>query len=161
MAVDVQFVQRVEFAPFELDLRTAELFKQGRKLRLSGQAAQLLVLLVQRAGELVTREELRAALWQQDTFVDFDHGLNNSINRVREVLGDSAARPHYVETLPKQGYRFVAEVCYPQPQAAGTPLPLPAGEVLAVPPTHRSRFLVALSIVILVVAAALLGWRFA
>jgi TolB-like protein/DNA-binding winged helix-turn-helix (wHTH) protein/Tfp pilus assembly protein PilF len=161
LAVDVQFVQRVEFAPFELDLRTAELFKQGRKLRLSGQAAQLLVLLVQRAGELVTREELRAALWQQDTFVDFDHGLNNSINRVREVLGDSAALPHYVETLPKQGYRFVAEVCYPQPQAAGTPLPLPTGEVLAVPPTHRSRFLVALSIVILVVAAALLGWRFA
>ena len=128
MAVDVQFVQRVEFAPFELDLRTAELFKQGRKLRLSGQAAQLLVLLVQRAGELVTREELRAALWQQDTFVDFDHGLNNSINRVREVLGDSAALPHYVETLPKQGYRFVAEVCYPPPQVAGTPLPLPTGE---------------------------------
>jgi TolB-like protein/DNA-binding winged helix-turn-helix (wHTH) protein len=128
LAVDVQFVQRVEFAPFELDLRTAELFKQGRKLRLSGQAAQLLVLLVQRAGELVTREELRAALWQQDTFVDFDHGLNNSINRVREVLGDSAALPHYVETLPKQGYRFVAEVCYPPPQVAGTPLPLPTGE---------------------------------
>lgn len=160
MAVDVQFVQRAEFGPFQLDLRTAELFKQGRKLRLSGQAAQLLVLLVQRAGELVTREELRAALWQQDTFVDFDHGLNNSINRVREVLGDSAALPYYVETLPKQGYRFVAEVCYPQPQAAGTPLPLPAGEVLAVPAAHRSRFLVALSTVVLVVLAALLGWRF-
>jgi TolB-like protein/DNA-binding winged helix-turn-helix (wHTH) protein len=155
-------VQRAEFGPFQLDLRTAELFKQGRKLRLSGQAAQLLVLLVQHAGELVTREELRAALWQQDTFVDFDHGLNNSVNRIREILGDSAALSHYVETLPKQGYRFMAEVCYPQPpQAAEPPLPLPADEALAVPAAHRRRLLVALSTVVLAGLAALLGWRFA
>ena len=110
MAVDVQFVQRAEFGPFQLDLLTAELFKQGRKLRLSGKAAQLLVLLVQRAGELVTREDLRAAMWRQDTFVDFDHGLNNSVNRVREVLGDSAVLSRYVETLPKQGYRFIGSL---------------------------------------------------
>jgi Tol biopolymer transport system component/DNA-binding winged helix-turn-helix (wHTH) protein len=97
------------FGQFELTTQTAELFKNGRKVRLSGQSAQLLVFLVQRAGQLVSREDLRRTLWPQGTYVDFDRGLNNCISRIRETLGDSSAIPQFIETLPKQGYRFIAE----------------------------------------------------
>lgn len=100
----------VKFGPFELDLRTGDLKRDGRRERLQGQPGNLLVILVQRGGDLVTREELRAQLWPQDTFVDFDHGLNNAVNRIREVLGDSATSPRYIETIPRRGYRFIAEV---------------------------------------------------
>jgi len=98
------------FGCFEVDLATGEIFRNGRRLRLAGQPSLVLVVLLQRAGQLVTREELRLLLWPDETFVDFDHGLNNCINRIREVLGDSAANPRFIETLPKQGYRFSASV---------------------------------------------------
>jgi eukaryotic-like serine/threonine-protein kinase len=110
MLPHLQVTDRVRFGPFEVDLATAEVFRKGRKVRLSGQPAQVLVILMQRPGQLVTREELRALLWPDETFVDFDHGLNNSINKIREVLGDSAARPRYIETLPKRGYRFIVPI---------------------------------------------------
>jgi cholera toxin transcriptional activator len=95
---------------FELDLSAGELRRSGVKLRLQGQPFQVLVLLLERAGEVVTREELQQKLWPSDTFVDFDHSLNTAINKVREALGDSAASPRYVETLARRGYRFIAPV---------------------------------------------------
>src|SRR5262245_46458144 len=103
-------ISSIKFGPFELDLRSGDLKRNGQRERLQGQPAQLLVVLVSRRGELVTREELRAQLWPEDTFVDFDHGLNNAVNRIREVLGDSAASPRYIETIPRRGYRFIANV---------------------------------------------------
>jgi TolB-like protein/DNA-binding winged helix-turn-helix (wHTH) protein len=100
----------LHFDIFELDLRAGELRKGGVKLRLQGQPLQVLAILLQRAGNLVTREELRSQLWPADTFVDFDHSLHNAIARLREVLGDSADAPRYIETLPRRGYRFIAPV---------------------------------------------------
>src|SRR5437588_8655036 len=95
------------FGVFELDFRTGELRKNGARLRLQEQPFQVLALLLERAGDVVTREELRQKLWPSDTFVDFDHSLNTAINKVREVLGDSASSPRYVETLARRGYRFI------------------------------------------------------
>ena len=100
----------VRFDAFEIDLRTEELRKHGLKLRLPRQSFEILVVLVQRPGELVSREELRERLWPADTFVDFDHGLNAAMNRLREVLGDSSEKPRFIETLPRRGYRFIAPV---------------------------------------------------
>jgi cholera toxin transcriptional activator len=96
------------FGVFELDLTAGELRKNGRKLRLQEQPFQILALLLERAGDVVTREELRQKLWAADTFVDFDHGLNTAVNKLREVLGDSASTPRYIETLARRGYRFIA-----------------------------------------------------
>jgi cholera toxin transcriptional activator len=107
----------LRFGVFEADLRAGELRKSGIKLRLTGQPFQVLAVLLERAGEVVTREELQQKLWAADTFVDFDHSLNTAINSVREVLGDSASSPRYVETLARRGYRFVAPVQSESPQA--------------------------------------------
>lgn len=98
------------FGLFEIDLSAGELRKGGVKLRLQGQPFQVLALLLDRAGDVVTREELQQKLWPSDTFVDFDHSLNTAINKVREALGDSASNPRYVETLARRGYRFIAPV---------------------------------------------------
>ncbi len=100
----------VHFGVFELDLSAGELRKNGVKLRLQEQPFQVLAMLLERAGEVVTREELRQKLWPSDTFVDFDHSLNTAVNKVREVIGDSASNPRYVETLARRGYRFIAPV---------------------------------------------------
>jgi len=99
--------QRLGFDDFELDVRSGELRKHGVRLRLQGQPLQVLAALLNRAGDVVTREELRAQIWAADTFVDFDHSLHNAIARLREVLGDSAETPRYIETLPRRGYRFI------------------------------------------------------
>ena len=98
------------FGTFELDLAAGELRKSGAKLRLQEQPFQVLALLLDRAGEVVTREELREKLWPADTFVDFDHSLNTAVNKLREALGDSASSPRYIETLARRGYRFIAPV---------------------------------------------------
>jgi Tol biopolymer transport system component/DNA-binding winged helix-turn-helix (wHTH) protein len=97
----------IRFATFDLDLRSGELHKSGVRLKLSGQPFQVLTILAERPGELVTRDELQKILWP-DTFVDVDHNLNAAVNRIREVLGDSAESPRFVETLPRRGYRFIA-----------------------------------------------------
>src|ERR1700731_3355808 len=101
--------QLVRFATFELDLQTGELRKGGQKLKLGGQSFQVLSILLERPGEVVTREELQKHLWP-DTFVDVDHSLNAAINKIREVLGDSAENPRFVETLARRGYRFIGPV---------------------------------------------------
>jgi TolB-like protein/DNA-binding winged helix-turn-helix (wHTH) protein len=98
------------FGVFEADLRAGEVRKDGLKLRLQEQPFQVLAILLGRAGDLVTRDELHKRLWNGDTFVDFDHGLNIAINKIREALGDWAENPRFVETLPKRGYRFIAPV---------------------------------------------------
>ena len=99
----------VRFGTFEVDLPAGELRKSGVKLKLTGQPFQVLAILLERPGEVVTREELQKRLWP-DTFVDVDHNLNTAINKIREVLGDSAESPRFVETLPRRGYRFIAPV---------------------------------------------------
>ena len=98
----------VRFGPFELDLRTQQVSKNGANIRLSQQPVQVLSLLLETPGEIVTREEFRRRLWPSDVFVDFDHGLNKSIQKLRDALGDSAVSPHYIETIPRIGYRFIA-----------------------------------------------------
>src|SRR3954470_8956580 len=99
-----------QFGPYQADLRTGELRKHGIRLRLQEQPFQVLAMLLLSPGELVTREQLQKRLWPGDTFVDFDHGLNTAINKLREVLSDSSATPKYIETLPRRGYRFLATV---------------------------------------------------
>jgi Tol biopolymer transport system component/DNA-binding winged helix-turn-helix (wHTH) protein len=99
----------VAFGSFEVDLPAGELRKAGKRLKLTGQPFQILCILLERAGEVVTREELRSRLWP-DTFVDVDHNLNTAVNKIREVLGDSAESPRFVETLPRRGYRFIVPV---------------------------------------------------
>jgi Tol biopolymer transport system component/DNA-binding winged helix-turn-helix (wHTH) protein len=105
------------FSVFELDVRTGEFRKKHVKIRLQQQPLQVLVALLERPGELVTREELKRRLWPDDTFVDFDHSLNAAVNRLREVLSDSADTPRFVETLPRRGYRFIAPVTSDGPSA--------------------------------------------
>jgi TolB-like protein/DNA-binding winged helix-turn-helix (wHTH) protein len=100
----------IRFGVFEADPHTGELRKQGRRIRLQGQPFQILLFLLERPGELVTREELRQKLWPADTFVDFEHGLNKAISKLRDTLGDDSGTPRYIETLPRRGYRFIAPV---------------------------------------------------
>lgn len=109
------------FGVFEVDLKANELRKNGLRLKLPEQPFQILAVLLEKPGEIITREELRSRLWPRDTFVDFDHGLNNAVMRVREVLGDSSESPRFVETIPRRGYRFIAPV-----EEASYPLPAPA-----------------------------------
>ena len=110
MSVSAPAARILRFDIFELDLRAGELRKRDLKLRLQGQPLEVLAILLQRAGDVVTREELRTQMWTADTFVDFDHSLHNAIARLREALGDSAETPRYIETLPRRGYRFIAPV---------------------------------------------------
>ncbi len=102
--------QIIRFGAFEVDLKAGELRKNGLKVRLSGQPFEILAMLLERPGEVVTREELQQRLWPEGTFVDFDHSLNTAINKIRESLGDSAENPRFVETLARRGYRFIAPV---------------------------------------------------
>ena len=102
--------RRARFGAFEVDLRSGEVHKHGIRLKLQDQPFQVLALLLEHSGDVVTREELRQKLWPADTFVDFDTGLNSAIKKLRDVLGDSAEEPRYIETLPRRGYRFIARV---------------------------------------------------
>jgi TolB-like protein/DNA-binding winged helix-turn-helix (wHTH) protein/Flp pilus assembly protein TadD len=111
---------RVRFGVFEADLRTGELRKGGSKIRLQEQPFQVLALLLERRGDTVTRDELRSRLWSADTFVDFDHGLNKAINKIRETLGDSASSPRFIETVARRGYRFIADVAVVEEAAVDT-----------------------------------------
>jgi TolB-like protein/DNA-binding winged helix-turn-helix (wHTH) protein/tetratricopeptide (TPR) repeat protein len=129
--------QVLRFGTYEVDFRLGELRKNGMRVKLTGQPFQILAILVEHPGELVTREQLQRRLWPSDTFVDFERGLNAAINRVREALGDSAENPRFVETLPRRGYRFIAPLLEARP--ATVPVPrLPAGsEVSPAQPSTR------------------------
>jgi len=117
--------QRVRFGVFEADFVAGELRKNGLKVKLHAQPVAVLKILLQRPGEIVTREELQQQLWGSNTFVDFEHGLNKTINKLREALGDNADTPRYIETLPRRGYRFIAPVTTPKPAEPEAPLPQP------------------------------------
>jgi Tol biopolymer transport system component/DNA-binding winged helix-turn-helix (wHTH) protein len=149
---------RARFGPFEIDLHTHEVWKFGTRLKLVGQPFEILAVLLSRPGELVTREELRNRLWPTDTFVDFNHSLNAAVNKLREALSDSANEPRYIETLPRRGYRFIAEVEWAttspsvraaapdQPTSADTDAPLPlslmsAGETEILSPIRFPQYL--------------------
>jgi DNA-binding winged helix-turn-helix (wHTH) protein len=122
-------ILKYRFGQFEADVNALELRRGGSRLRLQMQPFQVLVALLERPREVVTRDELRQRLWPEDTFVDFDHGLNTAMAKLRDVLGDSAANPRYVETIAKRGYRFLGEVEVVQVQPAPAivaPAPLPA-----------------------------------
>jgi cholera toxin transcriptional activator len=109
--------RRYQFGLFDLDALTGDLYKDGlTHSRLQGQPLEILLLLLKRPGELVTREELRSKLWSSDTFVDYDHSLNAAVNKLREALGDSAESPRFIQTLPRRGYRFIAPVQPPVEQ---------------------------------------------
>ena len=146
MSAPATVARVLRFDAFELDLHAGELRRRGVKLRLQGQPIQVLAILLQSAGNLVTREELRSQLWAADTFVDFDHSLHNSIGRIREALGDSAEMPRYIETLPRRGYRFIAPVEEVQaPRIGGENGNGTAAAVaIAPPPTRRTGLILTL-----------------
>src|ERR1035438_7273638 len=102
--------RRLCFSVFEIDLDAGELRKHAMKIRIQEQPFQLLAILIEHAGELVSREDLQKKLWAADTFVNFDHGLNKAVNKIREALGDSADSPRFVETVSRRGYRFLVEI---------------------------------------------------
>jgi len=132
----VETSRRIRFGPFELDTSSGELFKLGQKLNLHGQPIEVLSILLERHGEVVTREEFCKRLWAEDTFVDFEHSLNTAIKKLRQALDDDPDKPRYIETLPKKGYRFIAQVeTVPNAAAAGAELGNSAGEAsVASPP---------------------------
>jgi DNA-binding winged helix-turn-helix (wHTH) protein len=110
--------QVIRFATFEVDLQAQELRKAGLRLKLTGHPFQVLAILLEQPGTVVTREELQKRLWP-DTFVDVDHNLNTAINKIREALGDSSENPRFVETLPRRGYRFISPITVSGTDAAG------------------------------------------
>src|SRR5438046_9399677 len=135
----------LHFGVFEADLRSGELRKKGVRLKLQEQPFQVLKALLERPGEVVTREELRSQNWPADTFVDFDNSLNTAINKLREALGDSADNPRFIETLPRRGYRFIAPVTGVDGATRGTA----TGVGAARPPRGRK--------IVRMVAVAVLG----
>ena len=160
MAETQSLVRLVHFAAFEADLLTGELRKDGVKLKFSGQPFQVLAILLEHAGEVVTREELQKRLWP-DTFVDVERNLNTAVNKIREVLGDSAENPRFIETLPRRGYRFIGEVQTASP-APSQPV-IAEGTVEAVRGEQRRIPLQKIGVgglIFLVIAlAALIGYR--
>jgi DNA-binding winged helix-turn-helix (wHTH) protein/tetratricopeptide (TPR) repeat protein len=154
--------RRTRFGPYEVDLRSGELYKHGIRLKLQDQPFQVLAILLEHPGEVVTRDELHQKLWPADTFVDFDTGLNSAIKKLRDVLSDSADEPRYIETLPRRGYRFIAPVENgPQPASAPVELRVVPVPTLREPrqPWYQRRMVVAAGIAALLVVAALVTWR--
>src|SRR5262245_12619328 len=147
------------FEEFSLDVRTGELTNAGKKIPLREQSLQLLLALLERPGELLTREELMARLWPPGTFVDADQGLNKAMKHLREALGDSADQPHFIETFPRRGYRFIAKV-----ESSGTAAEKASAStpVLEQPPRKRKYAMLAalaLGAVVIVFGANIGGWR--
>ncbi len=152
----------VRFGPFEFNRHTGELRKQGLRIRLSGKPVQLLQALIEQPGEVITREDLQKRLWQGDTTIDFEAGLNTAANRLRVALGDTAEHSHYLETLARVGYRFIAPISE-EPEITAVVVPVPAQAVEELPPQlpppavarpRRLRWTLAAAIATVVVAAA-------
>ncbi len=147
----------IRFGAFELDVRSGELRKNGIRLPLQGRPIQILSVLLENPGQLVTRDELRQRLWPADTFVDFDHALHNCVARLREVLGDSAEVPRFIETLPRRGYRYVG------PAVAGEAIPLAAAPppvVAPQTPPRRRWFLLTTFVIAVALTLGLGGWLY-
>ena len=151
---------RLRFGVFELDLRAGELRKHGMRVRLQEQPFQVLAMLTVQAGEVVSREALRNKLWPADTFVDFDHGLNKAVNKIREALSDSAESPRFVETVARRGYRFLAEVTAAEEAAAPSAVPgAKPGARETFPPVVRWGVVVPVLVLLLAVLAAWVFFR--
>ncbi|HUE54041.1 MAG TPA: winged helix-turn-helix domain-containing protein [Terriglobales bacterium] len=148
-------LRRIAFDRFELDLRSLELRKDGRRIRLQAQPFRLLALLVEQAGEVVTREEVCRTLWQTDTFVDFDHGVAAAVNKIREALGDCPEKPRFIETLPKVGYRFIGQIKRDLPLPEVAPRP---GAQVAKWPAKRLQIIGEIGIVVVALLCTL-GWK--
>ena len=147
----------LRFGVFELDPRTKELRKKGMKIRLQGQPVEILVMLLQRPGEAITREELQKKLWPADTFVDFEQGLNNAMKRLRGALDDDAESPHFIETLPRHGYRFIGSVNGTgQTRAAEAKATRSAGALIRRPALGA---VAVLTVVAVLVGLNVRGWR--
>jgi TolB-like protein/DNA-binding winged helix-turn-helix (wHTH) protein/tetratricopeptide (TPR) repeat protein len=156
------------FGAFELELASGELKRRGLKVRLRGRPVEILTILIERGRDIVTREELRGRLWTSDTFVDFDHGLNSAMNKLREALGDTAENPRFIETIPRRGYRFIAPVEPLLREPSATPAApvaaqVPAASVPVVPegaaPRRGVKSWMAAGAVLLVAAGLVAGWR--
>jgi TolB-like protein/DNA-binding winged helix-turn-helix (wHTH) protein len=161
MASPRQASHQVRFGEFQLDLQTAEVRNNGHTLTLQDQPFEVLAVLLEHPGRLVTRDELKKRLWPSDTFVDFDHGLNKAVNRLREALGDSAENPRFIETLPRRGYRFIGQIQGDPPQVAALPLPeaapRPSGQV-AKWPARRLQIIGGIGIGVVALLGTL-GWK--
>jgi len=120
--------RRLRFGPFSVDLHAGELYRRGKKVKVQLLPLQLLGALLEKPGEVISREELKSKLWPADTFVDFEHGLNTAIKKLRQALGDNPAKPGLIETLPKKGYRFIGRL---EANGAISPAPLPRTTALA------------------------------
>jgi TolB-like protein/DNA-binding winged helix-turn-helix (wHTH) protein/Tfp pilus assembly protein PilF len=161
MATQPRVADRLRFDVYELNVRAGELRKNGVKLRLRGQPLQVLEILLKRAGEVVSREELQARIWSADTFVDFDHSLHNAIARIREALRDSAESPRYIETLPRRGYRYIGPMeDFPTLQLVPETADHTSEPVALVNPLKRKRSLVLVlgSLVTLGIVAVTIGY---
>jgi DNA-binding winged helix-turn-helix (wHTH) protein len=167
----------VRFGAFEVDLISGELRKNGTRIRFQEQPFRVLTMLLERPGEMVAREDLHTKLWPDDTFVDFDHGLNTAVNKLREALGDAAANPRFVQTIARRGYRFIAPVQVnggatsppgpdtPAPLKPKPPVPNPATDLhpqleIPIPRRGLSRGLFVLIQIMYLIfyLAALFGW---
>jgi len=129
---------RVRFGRFELDQAVGELYRDGEPVRLQEHPRQVLVALLERPGEILTRDDLRERLWTSDTFVDFEHGLNTAVKKARQALGDSAEAPQFIETLARRGYRFIGRVEALEPEAVSVPS-ASAGTIAPSLPRHTVR----------------------
>src|SRR4026207_1633249 len=129
------------FGPFELDPQSGELRKHGLAIRLGEQPLQILLLLVDRPGEVITRDAVRQRLWPADTFVDFDAGLSSAVRKLRDALGDSAAKPLHVQPLPRRGYRFVAPVAGTETRTGSPAIPVSRHTLAPAPPRTNRRSL--------------------
>jgi TolB-like protein/DNA-binding winged helix-turn-helix (wHTH) protein/Flp pilus assembly protein TadD len=146
----------VRFGIFELDAQSGELRRRGLKIRLPAQSFQILQLLLERRGEMVTREELRQRLWTSDTSVDFDVGVNNAVRKLREALDDSAENPRFVETLPRRGYRFIGQVT---PDTANQIPGFTAGVAAPSVPRVRAGWIAGALVLAVTIAALTLGYE--
>jgi TolB-like protein/DNA-binding winged helix-turn-helix (wHTH) protein/Tfp pilus assembly protein PilF len=160
MPAPVSTQRRLSFGPYEADLHSGELRKRGTRIRLQSQPFQLLAMLLERPGELVSREEICQKLWPEGTFVDFDHSLGTALNKVREVLNDSAAEPRFVETVPRRGYRFIATVtAVAEPSQEVSPLPsLETEAEEEKDPKLASRGFIWAGVAVVLLVAALIAW---
>src|SRR6516164_40617 len=147
----------IRFDSFEFDFQVGELRREGRRVKLQDQPSRVLFRLLQRPGEIVTREELRQELWPADTYVDFDHGLNSAVARLRETLRDSADQPRFVETISKRGYRFIARVQSNQP-ALPEPGPISANPSEHVIKTRESKRFWAVAVFLVASSCAVAVW---
>jgi DNA-binding winged helix-turn-helix (wHTH) protein len=153
----------VRFGPFEIEVHARVIRKHGVRVRLQSQPFEVLTVLLESAGTVISREQFRRRIWPEDTFVDFEHGLNAAVTRLRHALGDSAANPRYIETVPRSGYRFIAEL-----QRLATPQTLELPETSEAPATRlrdrrnrivRNAILVGAAVSLCIFGAVVLPWH--